>query len=93
MTSLYWLAALALVSFFIRRLFVVPSGLQHLPRVPIFPLLKSYLSMEPEDNRIRNLILPFANDQQEGVVLVWVLGRWMVHILDQQVRLERNHQQ
>ncbi|KAJ7909030.1 cytochrome P450 [Mycena leptocephala] len=89
MDSLYWLAALALVSFFIRRLFVVPSGLQHLPRVSIFPLLKSYLSMEPEDIRIRNLILPFANDQQEGVVLVWVLGRWMVHILDQQTQWKK----
>ncbi|KAJ7471054.1 cytochrome P450 [Mycena latifolia] len=85
MASLYWLAALALVVVLIGRLFIVPSGLRHLPRVPIFPLLKSYLAMEPEDVRIRALILPFANDRQAGVVLVWVLGRWMVHILDQQI--------
>ncbi|KAJ7503288.1 cytochrome P450 [Mycena galericulata] len=85
MTSPYWLLALPLVTLLIRRLFVVPSGLGHLPRVPILPLLKSYLSMEPEDGRIRRLILPFANENQEGVVLVWVLGRWMVHILDHQI--------
>ncbi|KAJ7035277.1 cytochrome P450, partial [Mycena alexandri] len=30
-------------------------------------------------------VLPFANDRQEGVVLVWVLGRWMVYILDAQI--------
>ncbi|KAJ7680009.1 cytochrome P450 [Mycena rosella] len=85
MASLYWLGVLVLVVALVRRLFLVPSGLRHLPRVPIFPLLKSYLAMEPEDMPIRNLILPFANDRQEGVVLVWVLGKWMVHILDSQI--------
>ncbi|KAJ7765863.1 cytochrome P450 [Mycena maculata] len=85
MASLYWPLALVVVFLLTRRLFVVPASLRHLPRVPIFPLLKSYLSMEPEDARIRKLILPFANERQEGVVLVWVLGRWMVHILDQQI--------
>ncbi|KAJ7183646.1 cytochrome P450 [Mycena filopes] len=85
MAYLYWLVALAVVGVLILRLFIVPSGLRHLPRVPILPLLRSYLAMEPEDTRIRNLILPFANDRQEGVVLVWVLGRWMVHILDPQI--------
>jgi hypothetical protein len=83
----YWLAVVAVFVVLIGRLFIVPSGLRHLPRVPILPLLKSYMSMEPEDRRIRNLILPFANDRREDVVLVWVLGRWMVHILDQQVGL------
>ncbi|KAF8155332.1 cytochrome P450 [Mycena galopus ATCC 62051] len=70
MASLYWLAAVVLVVLLVRRPFVVPTSLRRLSRVPIFPLLRSYLSMEPED---------------EGVVLVWVLGQWMVHILDQQV--------
>ncbi|KAJ6492569.1 cytochrome P450 [Mycena vitilis] len=85
MAYLYWLAAVSVVLVLIGRLFIVPSGLRHLPRVPILPLLKSYLSMEPEDTRIRNLILPFVNNREEGVVLVWALGKWMLHILDQQI--------
>ncbi|KAJ7764677.1 hypothetical protein B0H14DRAFT_3593332 [Mycena olivaceomarginata] len=44
----------------------MPSRLCHLLSVLIFRLLKSYLSMEPEDVHIQNLILPFANDQHEG---------------------------
>lgn len=66
--------------------FTVPAHLRHLPCVPIFPLLKSYFTGEVEDTRIRRLILPFANEKKEGVVLVWALGRWMVHILDEKVR-------
>lgn len=66
--------------------FTVPAHLRHLPSVPIFPLLKSYLTGEVEDTRIRRLVLPFANEKKEGVVLVWALGRWMVHILDEKVR-------
>ncbi|KAJ6567499.1 cytochrome P450 [Mycena sp. CBHHK59/15] len=85
MVSPYWIVLLLVAVVLIGRLFIVPARLRHLPRVPILPLLKSYLSMEPEDTRIRNLILPFADAHQEGIVLVWVLGRWMVHILDQQI--------
>jgi hypothetical protein len=70
---------------FIWSFFTVPSHLRHLPCVPIFALLKSYLSGEVEDARIKRLILPFANEKGEGVVLVWALGRWMVHILDEKV--------
>lgn len=79
--SFFSLAA-ALVVF---QLFTVPSHLRHLPRVPIFPLLVSYLSGEVEDMRIKRLILPYANERDEGLVLVWALGRWMIHILDHRV--------
>lgn len=75
----------ALLVHFIWRFFTVPAHLRHLPCVPIFPLLKSYLSGEVEDVRLRRLILPFANEKGEGVVLVWALGRWMVHLLDEKV--------
>jgi hypothetical protein len=57
---------------------------------PIFPLLKSYLSGEVEDTRIKRLILPFGNERGEGIVLVWALGRWMVHILDEKVCLDKD---
>lgn len=65
-----------------KAVFGVPAHLRHLPRVPVLPLLWSYLSGEVEDTRIRRLILPFLIDKNEPLVLVWVLGRWMVHILD-----------
>ena len=67
-----------------RRLFVVPLELRHLPRVPVLPLLWSYAKGEPEDKRLRRLVLPFAGNEE--IVLVWALGRWMIHVLDYKVR-------
>ncbi|KAG7442313.1 cytochrome P450 [Guyanagaster necrorhizus] len=64
------------------RITVPPSHLRHLPRVATLPLLCSYLTGESEDRRIKRLIVPFSRDTHEHVVLVWVLGRWMVHILN-----------
>ncbi|KAK0185499.1 cytochrome P450 [Armillaria mellea] len=61
---------------------VPPRHLRHLPRVAILPLLWSYLTGETEDCRIKRLVLPFSRDAGEQIVLVWALGRWMVHILD-----------
>ncbi|CAK5269981.1 unnamed protein product [Mycena citricolor] len=85
MASLHWALAAAVIGFFVWRVFVVPAPLRHLPRVSIYALLKSYLAMEPEDVRIRKLIMPFVNERREGLVLVWALGKWMVHVLDQQI--------
>ncbi|KAI0029801.1 cytochrome P450 [Vararia minispora EC-137] len=62
--------------------------LWHLPRVPILPLLVSYIKAEPEDKRIRRLILPFVNNHGHGLVLVWALGRWMVHIINEELGAE-----
>ncbi|VDB92600.1 unnamed protein product [Peniophora sp. CBMAI 1063] len=72
----------ALVAVVCRSVVFIPNDLRHLPRVPILPLLISYLLCESEDKRIRRLVLPYANEKGEGLVLVWALGRWMVHILD-----------
>jgi len=80
-----WTLVFLLVFYLVSGFFTVPAHLRHLPCVPIFPLLKSYLSGEVEDTRIKRLILPYANERGEGVVLVWALGRWMVHILDEKV--------
>ncbi|TFY60465.1 hypothetical protein EVG20_g7409 [Dentipellis fragilis] len=66
----------------LRQFFLVPSELRHLPRVSVPRLLLSYLTGEVENERLRRLVLPFASERGEGVVLVWALGRWMVHILD-----------
>ncbi|KAK0460186.1 cytochrome P450 [Desarmillaria tabescens] len=66
---------------------VPPKNLRHLPRVAILPLLWSYLTGETEDCRIKRLVLPFSR-AGEQVVLVWALGRWMVHILDYKLAQE-----
>jgi hypothetical protein len=72
-----------LASFYALHAFIaVPSELSHLPRAPLLPILKSYLRGEPDDVRYRRYILPLLDEAGHGVVLVWVLGRWMVHVLD-----------
>ncbi|KAG2032475.1 cytochrome P450 [Suillus americanus] len=87
-TALWWTFSSLAVTLVIFQLFTVPSHLRHLPRVPIFLLLVSYLSGEVEDVRIKRLILPYANEKGEGLVLVWVLGRWIIHILDHKLAVE-----
>lgn len=69
---------------FVHTIFAVPKNLRSLPRVSTWSLLKSYLASESDDVRIKRLLLPFA-DRGEPVVLVWVLGIWTVHILDEKV--------
>ncbi len=66
--------------------FTPPAELDRLPRVPILALLWSYASGEVEEARIKRLILPFANEKGEGVVLAYSFGRWIVHVLDYQVK-------
>lgn len=73
------------LSIIVKWAFMPPAELQHLPRAPILPLLWSYACGEVEDVRIKRLLLPFSNEKGEGVVLVYALGRWIVHVLDHQV--------
>ena len=73
--------------FLVYRLLSVPSHLRHIPTVPILPLLRSYLSGEAEEHRVKRLILPFAKRMHTNVVLVFCLGDWMVQILDPKVSL------
>jgi hypothetical protein len=84
----HWILSATLVcwSLLLRLLFRVPSSLRDLPRVPIFPLLWSYISGEMENRRLQRLILPFADAHGHGVVVVWAFGRWMIHVLDPKVR-------
>ncbi|EGO03909.1 hypothetical protein SERLA73DRAFT_175595 [Serpula lacrymans var. lacrymans S7.3] len=83
------LVALSL-SYALYRLLALPSHLRHLPSVPIWPIVLSYARQEPDDVRIKRLLLPYANKHSEGVVLVWVFGQWMVHILDPQLAFQVN---
>lgn len=84
--SLSWLTALAaVILLFLQRLFKPPSTLCHIPRVPIWSVLFSYVSGEVEEQRIRRIFLPFALENNTPVILVWCFGEWMVHILDSKV--------
>jgi len=74
-----------LIYAFLKWAFTPPAELRHLPRAPILPLLWSYISGEVEDVRIKRLLLPFAHEKGETVVVVYALGRWIVHVLDHQV--------
>ncbi|KAH7887157.1 cytochrome P450 [Phlebopus sp. FC_14] len=65
----------------IRRIFTPPRAIRHLPCVPILPLLRSYFLREPDDVRFQRLIMPFADEKGEGIVVVWT-GMWMIHIID-----------
>jgi hypothetical protein len=64
--------------------FAVPPELRHLPRVSVLKLVWSYAKAEPDDVRIRRLILPFVKDG-EDIVLVWIFGRWIIHIINDEV--------
>ncbi|KAL4981894.1 cytochrome P450 [Aspergillus falconensis] len=66
------------------RVFAVPPELRHIPRVSIPKLLWSYAKAEPEDVRARRLIEPFVEDG-EDVVLVWAFGRWIIHVIKDEV--------
>jgi hypothetical protein len=74
------LVPLVFLAWNIYSLTAVPRELAHLPRVPLWPLLKSYARGEADHVRIPRLILPYA-EAGHGVVLVWILGRWMLNIL------------
>jgi hypothetical protein len=52
--------------------------------VPVLPTLLSFAKGEVEDVRIKKLLLPYAN-RGDNVVLVYALGRWIVHVLDKKV--------
>ena len=68
----------------VRYLLAVPQELRHLPRVSPYATIWSYAMRESVDSRVRRLILPFARCG-EGVVLVYMLGKWGVHVLDPNV--------
>ncbi|EGO03906.1 hypothetical protein SERLA73DRAFT_69725 [Serpula lacrymans var. lacrymans S7.3] len=70
------------LSYSLYRFLAVPSHLRHLPALPIFSVVWSYICQEPDDVRIKRLILSHAKKYSEGVVLVWMFGRWTVHVVD-----------
>lgn len=80
-------AVLVLLAVAIYRWVRVPAHLRHLPKVPVMPLLVSYLSGEVEERRVKRVIIPFAQKARTDVVLVFCLGEWVVHIVEANVRM------
>ncbi len=79
------LAVFAIFAAAIYRWVRVPPELRHIPKVPILPLLHSYLSGEVEEQRVKRVLLPFARKARSNVVLVFCLGEWMIHVMDAKV--------
>ncbi|RDB23781.1 Docosahexaenoic acid omega-hydroxylase CYP4F3 [Hypsizygus marmoreus] len=79
--DLRWLVVAGLLYAFMQYLLAVPAELRHLPKVSPYLTIWSYARRESVDSRVRRLILPFAK-RGEGVVLVYMLGKWGVHVLD-----------
>ncbi|GLB43325.1 putative cytochrome P450 [Lyophyllum shimeji] len=79
--DLRWLLAVVALYALVEYLLAVPAELRHLPKVSPYATIWSYARRESVDSRVRRLILPFAR-RGEGVVLVYMLGKWGVHILD-----------
>ncbi|KAJ3515318.1 hypothetical protein NLJ89_g1839 [Agrocybe chaxingu] len=83
-TYTWQLWCLSVVGFFyalVQYLLAVPSDLRHLPKVSPYATIWSYAIRESVDRRVKRLIIPFA-ERGEGVVLVYMLGKWGVHVLD-----------
>lgn len=78
-------AALGVIVHSVYSLFTPPRKLRHIKKMPLGPLLLSYARGESEDRRIKDLILPFAKERNEAMVLVFAFGRWLVHVVDPKV--------
>ncbi|KAG5652534.1 hypothetical protein H0H81_004691 [Sphagnurus paluster] len=79
--DLRWLVLVGGLYAFVQYLVAVPADLRHLPKVSPYATIWSYARRESVDCRVRRLILPFAK-RGEPVVLVYMLGKWGVHVLD-----------
>lgn len=66
-----------------------PTCLRHLPRVSMFATLLSLLTGETEERRVKRLMLPVAEEHGAGLVVVWAIGGWYVHVLDFEVSVHQ----
>ncbi|VDB92598.1 unnamed protein product [Peniophora sp. CBMAI 1063] len=69
-------------SLIIARFVYCPAKLRPLPSVPLIPTIISFLKGESEDVRTRRLVIPTARRHDAGLVRMWALGEWYVHIVD-----------
>lgn len=84
-TSAISAVVISVVVIFVVPLFRCPKHLRHLPQVPLIPTIISFVSGETEERRVQRLLLPTARRYDSGVVVLWALGDWYVHIVDYKV--------
>ncbi|KAI0029802.1 cytochrome P450 [Vararia minispora EC-137] len=70
---------------FALAIFCLPEELRKKPRVPVIPTFLSFLAGETEDVRTRRLILRTAQQHDSGLVIMWALGSWYVHVVDSEL--------
>ncbi|PCH41955.1 cytochrome P450 [Wolfiporia cocos MD-104 SS10] len=58
------------MSLILHRTTQPPPQLRDIPRIPVWPLLLSYISGEVEERRVKRLLLPFARQHQADIVLL-----------------------
>lgn len=85
MLPLFTALAIGLILVY-NRVFAVSTPLRHMPRVPIIPLILSYVSGETEERRTLRLLLPCAKTHNSGLVLVWAFALGIVHCVDPKLR-------
>jgi hypothetical protein len=79
-------AAIMAIVFLLLRMFILcPRELSHIPRIPLVATVISFLSGETESARTLRLHLPLAKQNRSGIVIIWALGEWYVHVLDYKV--------
>ena len=84
--QLWCLCIAGLLVTLVQYLLAAPSDLRHLPRVSPYTTIWSYARRESIDRLVKRLVLPFV-ERGEGVVLVYMLGKWGVHVLEANGRL------
>lgn len=84
LVDFWWLFLLGLLVAFVQYKLSVPADLRHLPTVSPYATILSYARRESVDSRVKRLVMPFAR-RGEGVVLVYMLGKWGIHVLDANV--------
>jgi hypothetical protein len=81
--SSYTAIAAAVVVYFsyrVHKLSEIPKNLQHIPAVPYWPFMRSLLSGESIDHRVRKYILPVIANSPNGLYLRPVRQRWAVGV-------------
>ncbi|EIW76814.1 cytochrome P450, partial [Coniophora puteana RWD-64-598 SS2] len=57
----------------LHRIFAVPAHLRHLPTVPLWPWVWSYLTAKPDSYRCQRFLIPMRDERGEGIMLHHIL--------------------
>ncbi|EIW76825.1 cytochrome P450 [Coniophora puteana RWD-64-598 SS2] len=57
----------------LHRIFAIPAHLRHLPTVPLWPWVWSYLTAKPDSYRCQRFLLPMRDERGEGLIFHHIL--------------------